>query len=260
MSPPVFELITTDPVCGMTVKPDSPRRFDYQDRTYLFCSDGCLAKFRADPEKYLKNPPKPGSHAGMHHVQPLQLTRGRALPPGSGQASSAATAVHAPAPEAVPPSAGRAATGAGKWTCPMHPEILRDGPGSCPLCGMALEPVIVTSDGDEENPELRDMTRRLWISAVLSIPVLVISMAGIFQPAAKAALIEGRGHFVVLLVGRAGLLGERTFFQVGDIRVPVVARRFFTDAFGQQSANAETDHRIGQEIFFEEGVDHDSSE
>src|SRR6516162_10161052 len=54
----------------------------------------------------------------------------------------------------------------GQWTCPMHPEIVRDGPGSCPKCGMALEPILPTADS-EENPELSDMTRRLWIAAFL---------------------------------------------------------------------------------------------
>jgi hypothetical protein len=54
-----------------------------------------------------------------------------------------------------------------KYTCPMHPEIVRDGPGSCPICGMALEPLTVSLD-QEENPELKDMTRRFWIAVVLA--------------------------------------------------------------------------------------------
>src|SRR5438034_1006410 len=66
------------------------------------------------------------------------------------------------------------------WTCPMHPEIVRDAPGSCPICGMALEPRTVTLE--EENPELRDMTRRFWISAVLSAPLLAMTMMGHGSP------------------------------------------------------------------------------
>ncbi len=58
----------------------------------------------------------------------------------------------------------------------MHPEIIRPGPGSCPICGMALEPRTVTAV-DEENPELRDMTRRFWISLALTVPLLAIAMA-----------------------------------------------------------------------------------
>src|SRR5918992_2876191 len=63
-----------------------------------------------------------------------------------------------------------------KYTCPMHPEIVRDGPGSCPICGMALEPVTVSLE-DEENPELVDMTRRFWVCLVLTIPVFAIGMS-----------------------------------------------------------------------------------
>ncbi len=62
-----------------------------------------------------------------------------------------------------------------RWTCPMHPEIVRDGPGSCPICGMALERKTIETTGDE-NPELIDMTRRLWVSAVLAVPLFVVAM------------------------------------------------------------------------------------
>ena len=72
----------------------------------------------------------------------------------------------------VPQSATRT-----EYTCPMHPEIVRSGPGSCPICGMALEPRTVTAV-EEDNPELRDMTRRFWISLALTVPLLVIAMAG----------------------------------------------------------------------------------
>src|SRR5207249_958906 len=63
-----------------------------------------------------------------------------------------------------------------EYTCPMHPEIVRTGPGSCPICGMALERRTVTAEA-EENPELREMTRRFWISLALTLPLLGIAMA-----------------------------------------------------------------------------------
>ncbi|MFS8086150.1 MAG: heavy metal-binding domain-containing protein, partial [Acidobacteriota bacterium] len=63
-----------------------------------------------------------------------------------------------------------------EYTCPMHPQIIRDAPGFCPICGMALEPRTVSLN-EEENHELTDMKRRLWISAVLSLPLLVIGMS-----------------------------------------------------------------------------------
>ena len=62
-----------------------------------------------------------------------------------------------------------------EYTCPMHPEIVRSEPGSCPICGMALEPRTVTA-AIEENPELRDMSRRFWISLALTVPLLAIAM------------------------------------------------------------------------------------
>ena len=81
--------------------------------------------------------------------------------------------------EPVPPaSRGEVA----EWTCPMHPEIRRPGPGSCPICGMALEPVMVTADSGP-SPELADMTRRFWVGVVLSIPVLLLGMGGDLVPA-----------------------------------------------------------------------------
>src|SRR5579872_91495 len=63
------------------------------------------------------------------------------------------------------------------YTCPMHPQIRQIGPGSCPICGMALEPVAITAEA-EANPELVDMTRRFWISVVLTVPVFVLEMGG----------------------------------------------------------------------------------
>src|SRR5881275_3309625 len=81
----------------------------------------------------------------------------------------------APAPASAPTAVARA----GRWTCPMHPEIVRDGPGACPICGMALEPMTPTA-GDEANPELADMTRRFWVAAALSVPLLVLAMGGDF--------------------------------------------------------------------------------
>ncbi|HEX8790544.1 MAG TPA: copper-translocating P-type ATPase [Polyangiaceae bacterium] len=74
-----------------------------------------------------------------------------------------------------------------KWTCPMHPQIVRHAPENCPICGMALEPMVPTA-GAEENPELRDMTRRLWIAAALSAPVVVVAMGEVFAPGARNAL------------------------------------------------------------------------
>lgn len=78
-------------------------------------------------------------------------------------------------------------TGRVEWTCPMHPQIVRDKPGACPICGMALEPSSVGASGDEENPELRSMSKRFWIAAALTAPLVLISMGGLFpgQPVSR---------------------------------------------------------------------------
>lgn len=83
---------------------------------------------------------------------------------------------HRVAPAAVPAAAAKGGKDV-EYTCPMHPQVRQMGPGNCPICGMALEPVIATGEAGE-SPELRDMTRRFWIGLVLSIPVLVLEMGG----------------------------------------------------------------------------------
>ena len=129
-----------DPVCGMTVDPVStPHRHETEEGIYHFCSDSCRAKFAANPDKYL-NP------------------------------ASRDPAVLEPAMGSLP----QAAEGT-VWTCPMHPEVRRPGPESCPICGMALEPLEPSLD-EGASPELIDFTRRLWVAAILSLPLLVLTM------------------------------------------------------------------------------------
>ncbi|MBZ5733568.1 heavy metal translocating P-type ATPase [Nocardioides sp. TRM66260-LWL] len=138
----------TDPVCGMKVDPSvAEHAVDHRGEQFYFCSAGCKGKFLADPGQY------------TGHGFPDRAAGGRAE--------------HATEPEhgQTTPSEGESV----EYTCPMHPEIRQDGPGTCPICGMALEPVIVTADtGPSE--ELRDMTRRFWVGVVLSIPVVILGM------------------------------------------------------------------------------------
>jgi P-type Cu+ transporter len=112
-------------------------RFSYRGEDYVFCSGGCRTRFEADPERYL------------------------------AKARDAAEASSAQQTDAAQSDA--------IYTCPMHPEIRQVGPGSCPICGMALEPETVTLD-DKPDPELVDMTRRFWIALVLTIPLVVLDM------------------------------------------------------------------------------------
>ena len=96
----------------------------------------------------------------------------------------------------------------------MHPEIVRPGPGNCPICGMALEPRTVTAQ-EEDNPELRDMTRRFWISVALTAPLLVIAM-GHMLPGMQRLLPAGWQPWIELILATPVVLwGGAPFFQRG---------------------------------------------
>jgi Cu+-exporting ATPase len=130
-----------DPVCGMMVDPQKAAgKVEHAGKTYFFCSPRCKERFEKEPEKYLAA----SGTAGMEHAHA------------------------APAPASAQNI---------RYTCPMHPEIVQIGPGNCPICGMALEPMDIVA-GEHADPELDSMRKRLWVSAALSIPVLVLSMAG----------------------------------------------------------------------------------
>ncbi len=136
-----------DPVCGMTVDPATAKfHVVHKGQPVFFCSSRCMDKFKAEPDRYVALVP--------------------ALVP-------ALALVPAPVPAPAPvPTAGVGT----QWTCPMHPQIVRDAPGTCPICGMALEPMLPT--GDEENPELKDFSRRFWWTLPLSLVVLALAMLG----------------------------------------------------------------------------------
>jgi Cu+-exporting ATPase len=99
------------------------------------------------------------------------------------------------------------------YTCPMHPQIVRDGPGSCPICGMALEPTTVSLE-DEENVELKDMTRHFWICVVLSVPVLAIGMSELIpgQPLQRLVPMSALGWLQLVLASPVVLWGGWPFF------------------------------------------------
>jgi Cu+-exporting ATPase len=131
-----------DPVCGMSVDPEATAfRAYYHGENHFFCSTGCQTKFKAEPARYAH-----ASHDGEHAAHKTQASR-----------------------EEQPEGA--------IYTCPMHPEIRQMGPGNCPICGMALEPVLVTAN-EGPSEELRDMTRRFWVGLVLALPVFLLEMGG----------------------------------------------------------------------------------
>ena len=176
---------TTDPVCGMTVDPDTAKHvLEYDGARYVFCCAGCRSKFERDPERYLDpagagRPPEAHDHDGSDAAEYI-----------CPMCPEVASEVPAPCPKcgmALEPSFVPPATRT-RFTCPMHPEIMRDEAGDCPICGMALEPVTVSLE-DAPNPELIDMTRRFRIGAILTVPLLVMAMGEIVP--GLATLLEG---------------------------------------------------------------------
>ncbi len=131
--------MATDPVCGMMVDPSAGKpAVEHRGTTYHFCSHRCRERFVDDPERYLDG--GPGETTGER---------------SSDTAAGPATPV--------------------EYTCPMHPEVIRDRPGSCPKCGMALEPRTISA-GTDDNPELADMRRRLVVCTALAIPLVAVAM------------------------------------------------------------------------------------
>ncbi|MEQ1952819.1 heavy metal translocating P-type ATPase [Mesorhizobium sp. CN2-181] len=168
--------VVRDPVCGMTVDPAAGKpSLEHGGRTYHFCCNGCKAKFEADPERYLEaKDPVCGmtvKRASAKHYVRHEGTGNYFCSTGCKSKFENEPAKYLGERKPEPP-----APKGTKYTCPMHPEVVRDGPGSCPKCGMALEPMGVPTGEEGPNPELVDFTRRLWVSAILSIPLLVLTM------------------------------------------------------------------------------------
>ena len=157
-----------DPVCGMTVTTESEHSFIRADQHYYFCSAGCLEKFRAAPEQY------PDSRA----QEPAQNQQSRNYTcPMHPEVRQSGPGTCPKCGMALEPETPSLATRV-QYTCPMHPEIVRDQPGQCPKCGMALEAMTVSLD-DDENPELVDMTRRFRVSAVVTLPLVILAMGSL---------------------------------------------------------------------------------
>jgi Cu+-exporting ATPase len=155
----------------MKVEPEKAAgHYEYKGATYHFCGRSCLERFNAEPERYLAPRAEPVAPHGHHAASNPDVV------------------------QAFRPAQPSSTTKSQEWTCPMHPEIVRDAPGTCPICGMALEPRTVTAATDEANPELRDMSRRFWIAAILSAPLLLVVMADMLPGRPLASWLSMRSR------------------------------------------------------------------
>ena len=216
-----------DPVCGMTVTKESKYWVNHAEEKFYFCCQGCKNKFEAAPEQYIERPLKDpvcgmkvsedSKHKAEHGDKTYYFCCGGCkdkfvADPGkylhesrdetTGPVDTSVIHTCPMDPEVRQqgpgscPKCGMALEPMGipaiptktEYTCPMHPDVVQDHPGSCPKCGMALEPVTV--EIEEENIELIDMSRRFWISLVLALPVFISAMGAEFRPDTFNGLIQ----------------------------------------------------------------------
>jgi P-type Cu+ transporter len=156
-----------DPVCGMTVDERTGLSAERDGQPFYFCSEHCRRKFLDEK------------------------TAIAALTPALVQVTTAS--IKPAAPGAI-------------YTCPMHPEVEQDHPGSCPKCGMALEPKTATLDGEDDS-ELRDMTRRFWVATALALPVLLLAMLPMIGISPEHLVTGGLLHWLQLVLTTPVVLG-----------------------------------------------------
>src|SRR5262245_6248388 len=181
-----------DPVCGMSVDPRMARggALVHEGVEYAFCSEHCRAEFEREPPKYVGMKASAGDAGG----EGGEADRGRGRETGRGRGT------------------GRDAEGL--YVCPMHPEVEQIGPGTCPICGMALEPKVASVE-EPENEELLAMTRRLWASVALAVPALVLAMADMV-PGLRGTIPPGPAAWIQLALSTPVVLwGGAPFFARG---------------------------------------------
>src|SRR5918996_533691 len=203
-----------DPICGMEVDPNSAAgKHEYNGRIYYFCSMYCLERFKSDPEQFLRRQAEPEDKTqatsktkAVAYICPMDPEVREEKPgpcPKCGMALEPEMASPFPATKI-------------EYVCPMHPEIVRQEPGSCPICGMALEPRTVTLE-EEANSELVNMTRRFWVSVVLSAPIAFLAMSDLIpgQPVQRSFSPRLLNWLQLILATPVVLWGGWPFFQRG---------------------------------------------
>ncbi|HSF95611.1 MAG TPA: heavy metal translocating P-type ATPase [Thermohalobaculum sp.] len=205
MSETAAAQIVRDPVCGMTVDPDAGKpSHDHGGHSYHFCNPKCREKFIAAPEDYLTaTDPVCGMsvnratarHMAKHEGQRFYFCAGRCQE--KFEAAPEDYLGDRPAPEPMPEGT--------LYTCPMDPEIVQEGPGDCPICGMALEPMTPSADSGP-NPELIDFTRRFKIGAALAVPLLILTMGPMVGLPVRGWLGERTAQWIELALATPVIL------------------------------------------------------
>jgi Cu+-exporting ATPase len=215
-----------DPICGMEVEPSTAAASHvHNGQTYFFCSHHCLAKFKQDPEKFLKSTGAGHAAHGQEHAHAHAAPQipkadkandGTYICPMDSDVRESKPGACPKCGMALEPAAPSAPSLKTEYVCPMHPEIVRPEPGFCPICGMALEPRTVTLE-EEVNPELVDMTRRFWISLVLATPIFFLAMSDMIpgQPLQRIASPQLLNWLQLGLATPVVLWGGWPFFQRG---------------------------------------------
>ncbi len=253
-----------DPICGMTVDPATAAgSHDHRGQRYYFCGLSCLERFRADPERalqpQLESSAKPTTRRPLPMMQQTPAVTGAAaaIDPVCGMTVQPATAagsyeyqgktyyfcatsclakfraepIHylTPPEQRIPRVMPVPSSGVVEYICPMDPEVLETQPGACRICGMALEPKVVSLE-DERNPELEDMTRRFWICLAPSLLVMLLAMADMIPGLSLPQALTGstRNWVQWLLATPVVLWGGWPFFQRGWTSVVNRAPNMFT--------------------------------
>ena len=179
-----------DPVCGMASEPETAAaKREYDGKTYHFCCENCAAKFVAAPGQFLRAPLATGGNFSALGAESKEI----------------------------------------EYTCPMHLQIVRSGPGACPICGMALEPRTASIEM-QENPELAMMSHRFWISVALSLPVFLLSMSDMIpgQPVQHALSMRAISWIEFLLATPVVIWGGWPFFERGWVSIVNRSLNMFT--------------------------------
>jgi P-type Cu+ transporter len=235
-----------DPVCGMSV--DAARvkaTATHSGKSYYFCCEGCLTKFRAQPEKYIGVQASASANAAAPpDFRPVNIAPAPVPKDDAAQEAMPRSSVYVcpmdsdvrenhsgPCPKcgmALEPELPTVSQTRTEYTCSMHPEIGRSGPGSCPICGMTLEPRTVAVE--DENPELAPMSRRFWVALALTVPIVFFGMLDLIsgQPVQHWLSMRAIGWIELVLATPVVVWGGWPFFQRAWASIRNVSPNMFT--------------------------------